>query len=532
MSERATVVLDVGKTLTKLSLWGADGRLIEHRDRPNERIETGLYVGLDAHGIETFVAESLEHFGKLADVEAIIPVGHGAAAAVVGEDGLAGPCVFGAHTSSGLAHGSSDRAASEGTPSGDRLATEAQRRESHEASATRRGTHGSSGLLLPPLDYEHPIPAAVRSAYNAQRDAFAVTGSPALPDGLNLGAQLFFLESLQPGLLSGDRRIVPWAQYWSWMLSGVAAAEVTSLGCHTDLWCPLTREPSPLARKRGWSDQLAPLHTAGSVLGTLRPDWAKRTRLSGEVRIHCGLHDSNAALLAARAAPEIAGQEATVLSTGTWFVAMRTPARGERVTMANLDEKRDCLVNVDVEGNPVPSARFMGGREIELLMGPDTQRLDTPTDQPALLACVSEVLANKAMALPTLAPGCGPFPRGRGRWVSMPTDAMQRRAAVALYVALVTDVALDLVGARARLLIEGRFSESQVFVRALAALRPETRVYVCQPRSDVSFGALKLIHPELQPSSALVRIEPLAEDLGDYRRRWRLEAESLDITTQ
>ena len=495
MGEQATVVLDVGKTLAKLTLWGADGRLIAHRERLNERIQTGLYVGLDTRGIETFVAESLEHFAKLADIQAIIPVGHGAAAAILDENGLA-------HASSGLTHMSSELA------------------------------HSSSGLLLPPLDYEHPIPAAVRNAYDAQRDAFAVTGSPALPDGLNLGAQLFFLESLQPGLLSGNRRIVPWAQYWSWMLSGVAAAEVTSLGCHTDLWCPLTREPSPLARKRGWSDQLAPLHTAGSVLGTLRPDWAKRTRLSSDVRIHCGLHDSNAALVAARAAPEIAGQEATVLSTGTWFVAMRTPARGERVTMANLDEKRDCLMNVDVEGNPVPSARFMGGREIELLLGPDTQRLDTPTDQPALLACVSEVLASKAMALPTLAPGCGPFPRGRGRWVSMPADAMQRRTAVALYAALVTDVALDLVGGRERLLIEGRFSESQVFVRALAALRPHTRVYVCQPRSDVSFGALKLIHPELQPSSTLVRIEPLAEDLGDYRRRWRLEAESLDVTTQ
>ncbi len=467
MGEQATVVLDVGKTLTKLSLWAPDGRLIAQCNRPNERVDTGVYGALDTGGIETFVAESLQGFANLVDVDAIIPVGHGAAAAIVDD----------------------------------------------------------SGLVLPPLDYEHPIPATIRHAYDEQRDSFAFTGSPALPDGLNLGAQLFFLESLQPGLLSGKRRIVPWAQYWSWVLSGVAASEVTSLGCHTDLWWPLARAPSQLATTRGWSDHLAPLQEAGAVLGTLRSEWAQRTGLSPKVRVYCGLHDSNAALVAARASMETAEQEVTILSTGTWFVAMRVPGPGEQVTCASLDEKRDCLVNVDVRSNPVPSARFMGGREIELLTGLDTRRIDVVPDQPALLASVPGVLASKAMVLPTLAPGCGPFPLGRGRWISMPSDETHRRAAVALYAALVADAALDLIGARERILVEGRFSESQVFVRALAALRPDARVFVCHPRSDVAFGALTLTEPGRQSPSGLVRIEPLAEDLTEYRARWRVQAE-------
>ena len=102
---------------------------------------------------------------------------------------------------------------------------------------------------------------------------------------------------------------------------------------------------------------------------------------------------------------------------------------------------------------------------------------------------------------------------------------MRRRTAVALYAALVSDVALELIGARERLLIEGRFSEAQVFVRALAALRPDMRVYVCHPRSDVSFGALSLTDPGRESPSALVRVEPLAQDLSEYRRQWRLEAD-------
>jgi sugar (pentulose or hexulose) kinase len=470
MPEQATVVLDVGKTLSKLSLWAPDGRLLTQCSRPNDRVETGTYVGLDAAGIESFLTESLQAFARLGEIGALIPVGHGAAAAVVDDERLA----------------------------------------------------------LPPLDYEHPIPTALRREYDQQRDAFALTGSPALPDGLNLGAQLFFLESLQPGLLSDRRRILPWAQYWSWLLSGVASSEVTSLGCHTDLWHPLKRTHSNLSVKRGWSERMAPLQSAGSVLGHITPEWARRTGLPDDVRIHCGLHDSNAALVAARAFPEISDHDATVLSTGTWFVAMRTPGRHEPVAIANLDEKRDCLVNVDVAGNPVPSSRFMGGREIELLTGLDTRRIDIRPDQPALLASVADVLASDAMVLPSLAPGCGPFPHGRGRWLSMPEDETHRRTTVALYAALVADVALDLIGARDRLLIEGRFSESQVFVRALAALRPDTHVYVCHARSDVSFGALRLVNPQLQPSSSLVRIEPLAQDLSDYRDRWRREAERME----
>jgi len=471
MGAQATVVLDVGKTLTKLSLWTPDGRLIAQCNRPNERVDTGAYVALDTVGIEEFVAASLRSFAGLAEVGAIIPVGHGAGAAIVDEQ---------------------------------------------------------SGLVLPPLDYEHPIPISIRQVYDEQRDEFASTGSPALPDGLNLGAQLFYLESLFPDLLSGRRWIVPWAQYWSWVLSGVAASEVSSLGCHTDLWRPLARAPSQLAINRGWSDHLAPLYDAGSVLGTLRPEWVQRTGLSPKVCVYCGLHDSNAALVAARASAELAEQEASVLSTGTWFVAMRAAGPRGRVSISSLDEKRDCLMNVDVGSNPIPSARFMGGREIELLTGIDTRRIDIGPDQPALLASVADVLASKAMVLPTLVPGCGPFPHGRGRWISMPGDETHRRTAVALYAALVADMALELIRGRERLLIEGRFSESKVFVRALASLRPDMRVYVCHPRSDVAFGALSLTDPGRQSPSALVRVMPLTEDLMDYRDRWRAEARRME----
>lgn len=469
MEGRATIVLDVGKTLAKLTLWSPEGALIERRVRANARVQAGAYIALDVAGIETWMAEALRDFAKLAHVGAIIPVGHGAAAAII---------------------------------RGDRLACQ-------------------------PLDYEAAISPKLRLHYEAERDAFADTGSPCLPDGLNLGAQLFRLEALDPDLARGTQ-ILPWAQYWSWLLSGVAASEATSLGCHTDLWNPMTNKPSALAERRGWAERLAPLRGAAEVLGTLTPAWAVRTGLPADTEVHCGLHDSNAALLAARGFAEIADTESTVLSTGTWFVAMRSPKDAATMDASRLDEARDCLINVDAFGKPVPSARFMGGREIETLIGLDTRQIDIAPDQPALLAALPNVLANGAMVLPTFATGFGPFPRGDGRWIARPDDHAARRAAVSLYAALVTDVALCLIGTCERLLIEGRFAEGQIFVRALATLRPDLRVYVGKAHNDVSYGALRVLGAALPPAEPLELVAPLDVDLAPYREQWRREAERVE----
>lgn len=331
MDRGLIVVLDVGKTLTKLSLWSPSGDLRAREARPNLRVETKSYVALDVAGIESWAMETLQRFARMGEISAIVPIAHGAAAAVIRDGELA----------------------------------------------------------CPPIDYEEPVPVGVRAAYEQDRDAFSLTGSPALPNGLNLGVQLAWMETLYPGLLSDGAQIVTWPQYWAWRLCGVAATEVTSLGCHSDLWRPVEGAPSMLAQTRGWARRFAPLRRASDVLGTVTAKWVESAGLPPSTQVYCGLHDSNAALLAARGFSEIAEYESTVLSTGTWFVAMRSPAQRADVEIGRLAEARDCLVNIDAFGMPIPSARFMGGREVEILSGIDTRRIDTKPDQPVLVGAVA-----------------------------------------------------------------------------------------------------------------------------------------------
>ena len=465
MHKGATIVIDLGKTLSKVSLWSRDGEMIDRQVRANAPVEVDGIRRLDTSGIADWLIATLGRYAAH-PVERIVPVGHGAAVV-----------------------------------------------------ALRDGR-----LAVPPLDYEQPIPPAVMAAYRAERDPFAETGSPALPDGLNIGSQLWWLHDRHPEQMAGAT-LLPWPQYWAWFLTGVAVSEVTSLGCHSDLWCPLEGGFSPMARRLGWAQRFAPVVGAGDVVGTITPDIAAATGLAPGVRVLAGLHDSNAALLAARGFSQIADHEATVLSTGTWFIAMRLPA--SPVDTSALPESRDCLVNVDAYGRPVPSARFMGGREIETVIEIDTRRVDIRPDQPALLAAVPAVVGEAAMLLPTLAPGLGPFPNGGGEWINRPDDWHARRAAACLYAALVTDAALDLIGSTGRLLIEGRFAEAEVFVRALARLRPDMAVYTANAHNDVSFGALRLIDPGLTSRGQLRRVEPLDADLDPYRARWNAEVEAI-----
>ncbi|KLI64130.1 FGGY-family carbohydrate kinase [Aurantiacibacter marinus] len=463
MQSGFAVVVDIGKTLSKLTLWSREGEILERFTRPNERIVEEGVARLDESGIAGFVLDSL---AKVSDhpVEFIVPVAHGAGAVAIKDGSI---------------------------------------------------TH-------PPFDYEAEPPEEIVSAYRQIRAPFAETGSPALPAGLNLGMQLYWADSKFPEQTKGAT-LVPWTQYWAWLLSGVAASEVTSLGCHTDLWDPVSGDFSSLAKQRGWADRFAPLRKANDVLGTLRPELAAKTGLSPDVKILAGLHDSNAALLAARGFAEIEDNEATILSTGTWFIAMRL-ARSA-VDLADLPESRDCLANVDPFGQLVPSARFMGGREIESLIQIDTRRVDIKPDQPKLLEAVADVFTQQAFVLPTLSAGNGPYPDLAGGWVRRPEDWYARRAGACLYAALVANTALDLVGAQERLLVEGRFSEAEVFVRALASLRPGTKVYVANAHNDVSFGAMRLIDPSLRPSGELRQVQPLDEDISLYAAAWHAQLE-------
>ena len=147
---------------------------------------------------------------------------------------------------------------------------------------------------------------------------------------------------------------------------------------------------------------MAPARAASEILGPILPEIAQRTGLPPGTMVHCGIHDSNPSLL-----PHILMRDApfSVISTGTWVIAMAIGGAPER-----LDPDRDTLLNVSALGDPVPSARFMGGRAFEtIISGQYTEPAASHLDH---------VLTHGVMLLPAVIQDSGPFRGQQARWIN------------------------------------------------------------------------------------------------------------------
>ncbi|MCC8932776.1 FGGY-family carbohydrate kinase [Rhizobium ipomoeae] len=379
-------------------------------------------------------------------------------------------------------------------------------------------THGATAALLddkgalalPVLDYEYVYPDEVNRAYDLIRPNFDESFSPRLTGGLNLGAQFHFQRDRFPQEFARVSTILTLPQYWAFRLTGVAANEKTSLGCHTDLWRPFADSYSALVDRLDIADKMAPIRSAFDILSDIRPEIAQKIGLSKSVPVYCGIHDSNASLL-----PHLVdfGLPCTVVSTGTWVICFAPGAKPDA-----LDSKRDTLANVDAYGTAVPSARYMGGREWEIV----TKDLAAVTAE-AEWAAVADVVSHKRMLLPSSVSGTGPFPQMKGRWHLEPENAAERRAAASLYQSLMTVTCLDMISSQGPIIVEGPFTSNRVFVAALHSLtgRP---VYASPSQTGTSSGAALLAG--IRPSSPLRLVNETIPGLDNYSATWREMIES------
>ena len=441
-------VFDVGKTNAKIALVDpALGQEIWSARRANAVVQGNVTRELDVVAIETWLIDTLRSAPQRERVVAIVPIAHGAAAVLV--------------------------------------------------------DHAGSVLAAP--DYEDTCFDEVAAEYSELRDPYAVTFSPNLPQGLNLGRQLFFLQRRRSDLFKRVAQILLYPQYWSWRLSGVMSAEVTSLGTHTDLWRPHDQAYSALARKQGWARLMPSMHRASEPLGKIRASFAAATGLPENCAVSCGIHDSNASYL--RFLMDREREAFTVVSSGTWTIVMAN--RGD---LRRLREERDMLANVNIFSAPIATARYMGGREYEII----AQGSDEPT-----IDALIEVLTRGAMVLPSFA-SAGPYSGRRGTIEGAEDLTGPQRAALAtLYSALMTAQLLDLLGTAGEIFIDGPLARNPLFGGLLGACVPvgTVRTYPEGGGTRVAAHLAGLPSPQ---QGVLRNVVPLRiAGLLEYQANWR-----------
>ncbi|PDS59153.1 carbohydrate kinase [Rhizobium anhuiense] len=444
-------VLDIGKTNAKVVVLDSEtGAEIAVLKRPNIAIKTGLYPHYDIETLWSFALDALKSLAREPGFDAISITTHGASAALFARDGA---------------------------------------------------------LAMPVIDYEHEYPQEIRDAYTALRPSFDETFSPRLAMGLNVGAQLHYQKTAFPEEFARVATILTYAQYWTARLTGIAANELTSLGCHTDLWNPRAGSYSSLVDRLGIRDLMAPIRSAFDALGPVLPEIAAELGLAAPVPVYCGIHDSNASLL-----PHLVHREApfAVVSTGTWVINF-----GVGGDLDHLDPNRDALANVDAYGRAVPSSRFMGGREFEILSAEIG-----PVDEKAVQAAIGPVIDKGMMLLPNIAAGSGPFPGKASRWIGAEEASREQRYATAcLYLALMTDACLGLIGAKGPVIVEGPFALNGTYLKLLAALTG--REVMALPGSTGTSQGAALLTGIRPASGAETHIPPTdIPGLAAYRTHW------------
>jgi len=449
----AVAVFDVGKSNVRLSSVDDVGVALTTLEHQNTVDSSPPYPHFDSDALYAWLLDGLTTLARDFDIQSVVPVTHGACAALIDDD----------------------------------------------------------GLVLPIMDYEFRGVSDVDFDYDAIARDFAHTASPKLPAGLNLGRQLFWQQRQFPREFS-RATIVPYPQYWAARLCGVRAWEPTSLGCHTDLWDPQRREFSTLAKQMEWDSRFGRRVNAWTPLGPPLQEIAARTGLSRDCKILAGIHDSNASYLAHRASRE---DPFCVVSTGTWVVAM---AHGSALEV--LREEMDMLANVDAFGEPVMTARFMGGREYASICGGDGL-LAHPS-----VADLKAVLTSGTLALPSFTGEDGPFSSQASRNVGpAPTAPHYRAALAALYCALMTDYCMTLLEATGDVIVEGRVASNEAFTSALSALRAPQPVFRSLGETGSLHGAVLLSRFARGEGAKRTKVDRCRlappEKLNEARHRWR-----------
>jgi L-fuculokinase len=430
-------------------LFSEDGTLLQSRSTANAPVKSGAYLHADTDRLETFIVASLQDLNAIEAIGTISITTHGAAGALINDD----------------------------------------------------------GLVLPILDYEETAVDTIEAEYAPFRPAFGESFSTPMGGGLNLGKAFFFLKHRFPEAFRKAKHLLAYPQYWGWRLTGQLASDVTSLGCHTDLWVPLEARPSSMATANGFDRLMPPLKPPFAVLGSLKLEIAEKTSIVSTCKVLTGIHDSNASLvpyLATRPGPF------TVVSTGTWIVLLHVGG-----DLAALDPTADMMANVDATGTPVACAKFMGGREYAAIAG--------DAHLPADLAIAADLIHKGIMAIPSFSQQGGPYSGRIGRINQSNLAASERAALASLYCALMTDDQLTRLRAKGPILVDGNLARNACYLGTLAALRPEQPVEAAANSAGTAEGAAALaVWPKPLRELAL---EPIAvanlPGLEEYRRRWR-----------
>jgi sugar (pentulose or hexulose) kinase len=344
-----------------------------------------------------------------------------------------------------------------------------------------------SGTPLTPLyNYLKPYPPLLKqqfyNKYGGEEMFSLQTASPVL-DSLNSGMQLYRLKYEHPEVFAKLKYALHLPQYLSYLVTGKAVSDITSIGCHTNLWDFKKHNYHSWVKEEGLEPKLAPVVNYNNVVRAFLSDH--------EYIVGSGLHDSSAALIPYM----ISFQEPFVLlSTGTWCISLN-PFNHQPLTKDELDQ--DCLCYLHHGGKPVKASRLFAGIEHD----EGVKRISDHFQQdplfyrsvdydPVIIARLQKKEGvntfDSTSDFVFKQRGLNDFTSFEEAYHQLMLDIVRRQVRSTLLVLTGSPVK--------RIFVDGGFSKNKIFMNLLAAALPQFEIYAAFMSQATSLGTALAIH--------------------------------------
>jgi len=358
--------------------------------------------------------------------------------------------------------------------------------------------------------YPERLKKTFYDAYGGEIIFSMLTASPVL-GSLNSGMQLYRVKQERPELFVDIKYALHLPQFLSFQLTGQACSDITSIGCHTNLWNFAQQNYHEWVYREGIIDKLAPIMPSTSVL-PVRPRFAGALGAPGVLASTAessgglpaipvsgiGLHDSSAAMIPYL---ESFREPFVLISTGTWCISMN-PFNDSPLTVAEL--QRDCLCYMSYLGRPVKASRLFAGYEHEQQVRRLAEHFHTSASRAASMNfdpdCVTR-LRGRQDAADMARDGTGITP--------VTASAFQQRALADFssfeeaYHQLMLDIMDQQVNSTRlvlhgtdvrRIFVDGGFGRNQLYMHLLAEAFPGIEVFTASIPQATAMGAALAIH--------------------------------------
>lgn len=364
-----------------------------------------------------------------------------------------------------------------------------------EVKAVNFSTYGASfvyldaeGKVIAPLynylkTYPEELKQQFYKEYGGEEKVSRETASPVL-GSLNSGMQIYRIKYGKQDLYQKIKWALHLPQYLRYVVTQEVCSDITSIGCHTQLWDFTKNGYHQWVKNEGITEKLGPL---------LPSDKAKLVTPEGSsFYIGTGLHDSSAALIPYLS---VFAEPFVLISTGTWCITLN-PFNDTPLTTEEL--QKDCLCYIEYHGKPVKASRLFAGNEHEL----QTKRLAAHFGKPAdyykrvkynaaLIATLQEKDTTRTTDSNSLKfdfdqRDLSAFNTYEDAYHCLIIDIMKKQLLSTQLV--VNDTAMK------RIFVDGGFSNNIIYMHLLAAAFPHLEVFAASVAQATAVGAALSIH--------------------------------------